>query len=319
MAIPETVELRGTEDIARLLGSGDFLIVDYANRHRALADHFGLDFSNIIFAIQHVPLCLMGAEHAASRKRIATLMAEGSADAVSFIQNDIAGMVAKLHAPGPHDVMQEFVHPCVNGLLAASTGITSALGHDPVMSQIFSQTAGIAKRKRMNAELGKLRETIASQRPDLNETEIGDRVALFILGTDALKGTLARSIHALYIQSGGKVPTTFMEEYPATGVPYIQRLSEVACPFDGVISPENTHFSARLDEFERPENASFRNRFFGYGAHLCLGRKLSVLLWKVIQEAMHDFPAEIDITDYALRKDDVFNIPKTFQIEVKHA
>ncbi|WP_342071600.1 hypothetical protein [Yoonia algicola] len=312
------VEVTHPADIARVLGTNAFLPLDYAKLHQQLGAGLGFDVTHILFAIDHIPVCLRGHEHTAARKRIAGLIAKGADGAMSFIRNEMPALIAQLHTAGRHDVMAEFVDPCVSRLICAHAGIEMEIDADTMISRVFSQTIGVAKRKRLNSELGAIRAEIERQQPALNEIEIGDRLALFILGTDALRGTIARSLHFLYEQYHENAVPEILTDYPLTGVPVIGRVQDEVCPFHGQTYAPDTQFKARLDVFENPEHAALRNRFFGYGARLCLGRKLALNLWQHIQENIRDTRPAVSVADFALRKDDLFNVPSVFEIEVAH-
>ena len=310
--MPDPIDIISPEGIATVLGSRKFAPVNYANRHRALGDHLGLDVSEIIDAISHIPLCLHGEAHVATRKRIAKLIADSSDDALAFIARDVPEMLRHLLSVGSHDVMAEFVNPCVNQLISTNIGIPLDLSHDTLVSRLFSQATGVSKRRRMNAELADLRKLLSQELPSLTETEIGDRIALCILGTDALRGTLAGSLHAIF--TGAEQSA----EYPRTGVPYIDRQVLQSCPVDDVTYAPRSIVRARLDQLESSKNTKDRNRFFGYGAHVCLGRKLALRLWEQVQESINAQPIAVSITDYKMRRDDVFCIPETFEIEIRN-
>jgi len=307
------IEVITPDEIAKVLGIKDFVPVDYESRHRILGEHLGFDASDILAAIRHVPLCARAQAHTASRKRIAKLIAQGTSEMGAFVREDVPAMVSELLLPGGHDVMAEFVGPCVNKLMSASVGVPLDLGDDTLVSRLFSQAMGISKRRRMNSELAELRRVIAHHLPHLSESEVGDRIALCILGTDALRGTLGCSLKALFEEDANPA------EYPRTGVPYIDREALKSCPVNGVEQPANTVVRARLDQFERPEFAGERNRFFGYGAHVCLGRKIAVDLWQQVHDCATRSLANVTVTKYRLRRDDVFNIPEKFEIDVAHA
>lgn len=304
------IPITSAEGVAKVLGSRAFVPVNYAERHRALGAHLGFDVSEIVAAIDHIPLCQHGEAHLASRKRIAKLMAESVGQATDFIDNEVPEMVSRLLSTGPHDVMAEFVNPCVNRLISTNIGIPLELSDDTLVSRIFSQATGVAKRRRMNAELRNLRALIAKELPHLTDTGVGDRLALCILGTDALRGTLGRSLQAVF---AGTVHTT---TFPRTGVPYIDREVRQACPVDGVVHPAQAILRARLDQLEDSVNPENRNRFFGYGAHVCLGRKIALALWAQVQSSINDNKTAVEITTFKLRRDDVFYNPERFEIEV---
>ena len=299
--------------IVAALSSADCMPVAYAERHAEIGARLGLDFTEIIKAIDHIPLCLRGDDHRQSRRRIAQVMAASEQRCAAVLAEDVPALVADLMREGPHDVMEEFVLPCVNRAISAVTGIDIDHDANSLVSKVFSQTMGVSKRKRLNATFRDLKAQIAARRPDLHEAEIHDLVALNILGTDALRGTLGLSLHAHF--AGGEVAGTCPSR---TAVAYIDR--EVVAPTqlaDQSFDP-GTILRLRLEAFTDTEDPGDRLRFFGAGAHLCLGRKFSVALWSGIVSELARYPREITVTAFSLKRDDVFQLPETFQIEVRH-
>jgi cytochrome P450 len=296
--------------IATALSSHDLAPVDYGGRHKALADHLGIDLSATLAVINHIPICLDGKAHADARKRTANIIASGANEALTFVDNQVPEMITTLLAPGQHDVMREFVYPCVNKLISANIGTDLAMCDETLVSRIFSQTTGVAKRRRMNDELTSLHQTIASSQPKLSREDIYDRLALCILGTDALRGAIGCSMKAIF--DGAPIS----KEFHKTGVPYIDRRVKRACPIDAVEYPIGANLRAQLQILEAEEHAGDRNRFFGYGAHVCLGRRIAIKLWEQIQRQIAASQVSVMTLRYDLRKDDVFCIPETFVIEV---
>lgn len=313
----KSVEVRSFRGIAETLGGACFEPVRYAERYRLLGDQLVFDVSEIVAAIQHVPLCLRGQDHFESRKRLAGLIATVAPKVREMIESDLPGMVETLLSEGRRDVMTDFVHPFVSKVIGAMIGLTLELQDNSMISRLFSQSIGISKRRRMNNELGALKEVIKTALPDATDTEIGDRVALCILGTDALRGTLGRSIHALFIDGfDGVIDREQADFPPRTGVPYIDRESITDVMVEGRAYPAGSHFRARLETLEADAHADTRQRYFGFGTHTCLGRKLSLEIWKAITAALQHNPASVQVLHYALRHDDVFYIPEKFEIEV---
>lgn len=311
------INLTTPPEIAKILSDANMEPVPYGARHQALADNLGLDLREVIEITKSIPLMLRGADHEESRKRMAVLIAQAAPRVRIVTQQRLPAMIAALMSPGPHDVMAEFVDPLVNTIMAAIVGIDIDLAADSMVSRLFSQSIGVSKRRRMNSELVALRQQIATKLPDLTPAEVSDRMTLCILGMDALRGTLGCSLHDIFRSGIWAAPDPLTRAYPPrTGVPYIDR--EAVSPV--VVHDENhaagTNFRAWLVKLEDVDDSEARKRFFGFGAHTCLGRKLSLEIWEGMTAALHLHPATIETLNYALRRDDVFHVPEKFVIEV---
>lgn len=314
------VNVHDFRDIATILGTADFAPLSCSDGHRTIGDHFALDVSEILSVSKHIPLCLRGDAHLAARRRIAEIISGSARQTRDVVEHDIPAMIHKLLTPGQHDVMQEFVTPLVNNLIGKTIGVPLKLGEDTLVSHLFSHNIGISKRRRMNAELRDLRQAISAEIPSLNQVEVGDRLALCILGSDAMRGTVACSLHAI-LQTGTTSPDepTLTATYSKTGVPFIDREALAPAKIEGQDYPAGTVLRSRLEAFEQADDPKTRQRFFGFGAHTCLGRTLALQVWKQIVHVLDETPVSVTVTEYTLRKDDSFHIPQTFRLEVHHA
>jgi len=311
--MPLPTAITDFEAIAQVLGKNELAPVAYGERHRALGAHLGIDTSQIDFAIAAIPLCQRGSVHSETRRRLAKLIADTAPAADRYLSENVPKLLRATLTPGRHDVIGEFISPCVNGLLGVNIGIDLTIAHDSMVSRIFSQSIGVAKRKRLNDDIGNLRHAISAARPDLSENAVADRVALVILGNDALRGTLGKSLHAIF---SGEAKAESAGAPPRTGVPYIDREVLVAQTFSGQLHPAGTILRATLSVLNDADNTEARLRFFGFGPHTCLGRRLSLGLWRQIEKTLAEVAPKVKVVSYSMRKDDVFDIPETFEIEV---
>lgn len=310
-AIPDTP--------ADILRSPALDVVPYAARHGALAARLGIDLGATVFAAGHIPLCLERARHAPARRAVAELVAAATPAVRAALPALVSGHFAPLLAPRPVPVeaMTASVQPAVAALLSRLAGFELGLGPDTLTSRLFSPGLGVARRQRMEAELRALIDRIRRAHPGAPSGEVGARLSVAILGHDALTGTIGASLAALLPEGETVDPAALPWEAapPRTGVPYVDRVAlEPATLGDRQVAPGET-VRARLDALEGAP-APDRLGFFGAGAHLCLGRALSLDLWAEIGRQLRAAPVRLRRTGYALRRDDVFCIPERLEIEV---
>lgn len=299
-----------SEDALRILADPDYIPVAYGARHHRLAERLGLDFSAILFAIAHIPLCQSGAVHQAARARLARLIGATKGQVETAIPEHVARHMAPLSVPGPTDVLGEVIGPLVSDVLSDLVGLPLGLEVDSLVSGVFSQSMGVAKRRRMEAELADILDRIR-QITGGSEQEVGDRLALAILGRDALFGTLGVSLAAQINAAAGRPigQVAWPELPPETGVPYIDR-----CP----AAPDSTAPDVRLHlkTLEASEDPRARLKFFGSGLHTCLGRATSLALWTAMGQALAQNQRQVTVSAWCLRRDDVFQCPEQFEVVV---
>lgn len=305
--------------ISTIANSADFEPTLFPARYIEVSKQLGFDASEVVHVAQHIPMILRGTSHQESRKRLAVLISQGARRAREVTQASLPVMIADLLTPGERDVMQGFVNPFVDKIVTAMVGLELQFAADTLISQVFSRNVGVSKRRRVNAELNALRTQIETEMPHLSETEVGDRLALCILGTDTLRGTLGCSLHEIFSQGSSHNFDPLTADYPSrTAVPFIEREAIRPVDLEGEHYAAGTYFKAWLNAYEAEDSSKSRLALFGFGAHTCLGRKLSLEIWKTTTDALRQNPVSIEVLDYALRRDDVFHVPGTFRIKVSH-
>lgn len=305
-------------DPAEILKSRELDVVPYAGRVGALADRLGLDFSATIHALEAIPLCQSRERHPAVRRAMAEMVAARTEDLRRAIPGIVARSTTALTRPGRVDVMAEVVMPMVSDMISGLIEMPFDVAETGQISRVFSQALGVAKRRRMEEELARLTETLRARFPALDEEAIGLKLSLSILGRDALLGTFGCSLHAMADQAAGRsfAALDWPDLPPRTGVPYIDRVALVSVRVgDRPVDPGG-NIRARLADYEGSDDPRAGLSFFGAGAHLCLGRALSLDLWRAMTAALSASPMVPRVLAYGLRRDDVFHIPETFDLEV---
>lgn len=304
-------------EATEVLSSANFSVVPYAERYASLADRLSLNFGNILFTLGHVPLCLDGTDHAEQRADVARLIAQRRDLVSAALPEIVAAAFAPLRNPGPHDMVGEVIVPCIDGLIREMTGADLRFGPDSLVSRIFSQSIGVAKRRRLETELAGLAAELRRQFPDDTDIRLGSRLSLAVLGRDALIGTVSFSLAQMFKTASGNPLTeaTLVKVPTHTGVPYIDRQARAATEIGSVPVAAGEVLRCRLQSLEGADEAS-RLRFFGAGSHVCLGRATSLELFGRIVEFLGTLPMRVDVIEIVQRDDDVFTYPETFKVSV---
>jgi hypothetical protein len=190
-----------------------------------------------------------------------------------------------------------------------------------MLSKIFDRSIGPRKRQRINAELGRLRELISSRLgPGASEEAVGLRLALFVLGRDTLLGTIGESLHSIFAANPDRRlnEICYPEVPPETGVPFIERI--VIEPFAEL----GTQFSVGdrlriyLQAFAYSGSGRERARIFGVGGHMCLGKSLSLDLWRAVTSYLAAIPLHAAVVSHALCTDNyVFLCPEHMTLRLR--
>jgi hypothetical protein len=228
----------------------------------------------------------------------------------------------RLRREGEHELMDDIIGPMVHEYLCLIVGFDI----DPTLdcqsaSQVFDRSIGINKRRRIETEVASLRDVIVSRLGSAaTEEEIGLRLAYFILGKDPLKGMLGESLRRVLQANPGVrlMEISYPESPPETGVPYIERLVETPFELADREFKQGDRVRIFLQSFAYAHDAGSRSNFFGAGPHACLGRPLSMEIWRGVAGFLSTVPLRAQVLSYAPRTTDyVFTCPEHLNLEMR--
>jgi cytochrome P450 len=290
----------------------------YVELYGELEERFGLDFSNLRLAFGHIPLCLHGPQHANARKAIAGQLARRRSAVLSTMAERVALHFGCLGQPGQVELMAQAVEPFVADFMGALIAVAdTGFDADSLISRIFSRGMGIAKRKRAEAEVAAPRARIEASGVS-DQADVGQKLAMMILGRDALTGTLAYSLRDV-LAAGQGMPFAALDwpDLPSsTGVPYIERMAHESAIVEGLTLAPGDRVRIMLRAFGETADPRERAQFFGAGAHTCLGRPIALEAWAAIGLYLRGLPTTVGALDCQARVDDIFAIPARLDLEV---
>jgi hypothetical protein len=306
----------------RLLASPYVRLPHYSQNDAALHNRFGIDYSNLLFAYSHIPLCLQDAAHRDARRRMAEYLSGRKALVEAHIVTTVKSHLRILGQEGEVELMREVLNPFVFSVIGSLIDLDPAGPAEcHLATKIFDTSLGPRKRQRMNEELGRLREMICAKLgPDASEEAIGLRIAFVILGRDSLIGTLGASLHNVLAANSGKRldQMRYPGVPPETGVPFTERI--VVEPF----VDHQTEFQAGdrlriyLQSFAHSGSARETQRIFGIGSHACLGKSVSLNMWRAITSYLAGIPLHADVISHALCTDDyTFLCPEHLTVRLR--
>ncbi|AZL59567.1 hypothetical protein EI545_12415 [Tabrizicola piscis] len=312
-AQPAVVVL-GDDAIGVLAGSG-FGVTPHVDFIAALADRLKIDLSATLTVMRHLPLWIDGPQHAELRRKVAAFLAEDRAAKLARATTRIRHVVVRtLGTDGSEHVdLFRMVSEVVDLFMEELTGLPRPEGDPSCMPSIFSSNLGVAARRRLEAMLKQqfvqANDLFPNEPIELHALRVGQ----FVMGRDALIGTLGLSLHHHLASLGEqKVNARRLPSIPThTGLPAIGRISSFAQTVAGCPVSAGALIECRLDSLAgRP--AADRRHFFGVGPHLCLGRPLSLALWECVADVLAELEIQLTTTEFALAQNDVFDIPLVF-------
>jgi hypothetical protein len=306
---------------ARLLVSPHTRPATYSDDYALLEKRLEIDFSNVLLAFFHIPMCLHGEEHRNARRRVAEHLASRASDLSAGMIESLRVHLHPLQQEGEVEVVQQVLEPLILSVTEKITDIPAVIAADcRTVSTIFDKSIGPRKRQRIDAELGRMRAAIISKLgPSTSDEAVGLRLALAILGRDTLLGTLGESLYSIIAANQGRRlnEINYPPVPPETGVPYIERVAVKPFCDEETLFKTGDRLRICLQAFVYSKTPRDQARIFGVGSHLCLGKGLSLDLWNGITCALRKIPLYADIVFHDLRKDDyVFLCPSRLDLRL---
>lgn len=309
------------DDVETVLQSRSFSVVALSEVYERFEETSGQRFPNLIFALRHIPLGLNDDAHRDMRRRMAELIVRRREAAAVAIPELIERWLAPVAARREVELVDEVLFPLVASFMAVVTETkTPDVSVSHRASMIFDRMIGLRTRLELEKEIGAVRGLIrASLGPDAPEVEEGLRLALFALGNDTLVGTIGESLYRVVSENEGLplAAIPFPEMPVETGVPYVERIAGERIEIGGVMVEAGERVRVLLQSFAYSPDPADRSRIFGAGLHACLGRQLSIDLWRAITTCLSRMPVSATVVEHKLRNDNfVFTCPAKLVLRI---
>jgi cytochrome P450 len=287
--------------------SDKFDVIFFADQYRYITEHTPLDFGPTIAAFDHIPLANEGERHRQTRSEIASVIGAGSREKIKLMEEFVADHTRRLFAAGNEiELAEDFAKPIFLRLFSLWLDVDhSNLVDDPNFSQVFDMKMSLNRRKRINRNVGELTCAFAQRRDDIPTTP-EFATAMNILGNDALKGSISLSLWDVLAHNPGirLDRIDYPKSMPSTGVPYIERVAREDVEIDGMKVARDQRVRLYLDATTYYVSGEENDVLFGKGKHVCLGKPMSLALWRSLAATLASIPLHFTTGEMKLRSSD---------------
>lgn len=306
---------RGASAIEVLAG-GDFDVTPHIRFTEALAAKLRLDLSATLTVMRHLPLWSGDDAHTGLRRRVAAFLSEDRGEKAGRARQRIDDALTRGlgSAEGVIDLLA-LIRDCADILMEEVSGLPRPETDNGDLPNIFSSNVGIRARQRLEILLRSRFETARHLYPTETEDCLAMRLGQWMMGRDPLVGTMGLTLHRhLLALDGAPLATRPMPRVPTdTGVPVIGRVARRPTDVSGCPIAAGALVECRLDSLAGSSEAD-RLRFFGAGAHLCLGRPLALEFLDIVATRLDACRIGLRVTAFERKVDDVFDLPSVFLV-----
>ncbi len=229
--------------------------------------------------------------------------------------------VSRFDRTGELEVMSEVVVPVVNTVMGAVVGVPTN-GDEPAatMSRLFDRLGSARRHVAADREIGEARGRLQAAHGDaMSEEEVGAALSLWILGYDAMIGTLGESLRSIFEQHIGEPlgAMPFPANPPETGVAYVARTAKEDLEFGGAAIRQGQRLRVTLQSSAYSDDPKQQAHMFGAGIHTCVGRPVAIELWRSLTERLRAIDRKVEFCGSRLRDQDyLFIYPDHLKVRV---
>ena len=306
------------EIIKTILNNPNFFVINHDIEK--LVARFKIDVSYLAKVIQQLPVTQDGTAHKELRKRFALMLASRSDVVLAFFEKELTERLHQLiNSKKEFDLSKDLLKPLVQetSLLLSDVAWLKSNKLDKLPT-IFDETLTLTSRIELNQSIGEILEEL---KVNLDESECYFRIALFALGNDSLLSTISESLVSILLRNPDAVSSdiTWDSQIPATGVPVIERISDIDIEISGNQIEKGQRVRLYLDSAGYIETSypSYSALYFGSGAHTCLGMPIGTKIWTIVTDVFRKIDKRIVIAQLTYRKNDnVFNVYDEIMVSV---
>jgi hypothetical protein len=303
------------ELVVELLRDERLIVPNVVDAIQRVEQRYDRNFPNLVFAVRSIPLLLNGQVHREVRRTLADMVTQGRANVTAALPELMARYVEPMDRQVNPDWITSVFIPLVGDVFCRMCNCPISLPFPKlVITRLFDRFVNLAALDAAEQQIDLLRWELTKTAPNVDPAPA---LALFILGRDSLMGTLATSLYSILRQNLNRrfSDIEFPDFPPETGVAIAERIAADSI----TVGPHTIAAGDRIRMFFQPmssaDGAVARQNLFGAGAHSCIGRLISLDIWRAMIKTLNRFSGLLTSVSCEFEPNTVFVSPRYLKIE----
>jgi hypothetical protein len=303
------------ELVIDLLRDDERLVVpDTVANIKMLEARYKRQFPNLIYAVSHIPLLLNGEVHREVRRGLAEIVSQCRPRILAALPELMNRHISTLDREVHPEWISDSFSPLVGEVFGLMCDCPVPLPFPKlVLTRLFDRFVSLAALGEAERQIGQLRRSLAETAPHVDEAHI---VALLVLGRDSLLGTLGAALHTILRANEGKrfADFEFPDFPPETGVAIAERVATE----DIAVGARTIAAGDRVRMYFQPisdMSSASKQALFGAGVHSCLGRPISLDVWRAMIETFKGFSSRLISVSCEYESNNIFVMPQYLRTE----
>jgi cytochrome P450 len=299
--------------VAKVMRDSNFVKPDIPSVAREISQRHGSPLARVQATVDVLPLFFEGEKHMRLRKVLAAFLAAKLKEMEPDLPRIVGNLIAALPDSGEVDFVEQLIAPFTRDVFSRLAGKDLT---DDIMSltliNIFDGKHSPISLSRMEGMLEKVFAFFEA----LGEDDDGFicRLCCLVFGLDNMLSTLSENVAAAFQASNGVTPAE-LPAYPAeVMIAATYRLPLAATEFAGHTVPKGMLVRLQLAPAGYSADRSLTAALFGVGRHACIGKQLSLAMWKHLTEQFNARAFRGRITQYRHHSTHSFNFIQELRV-----
>jgi hypothetical protein len=280
-----------------------------------LENRYKRTYSNLRFAAHCIPLLLEGQIHREVRRGLTDLVTDGRVRTTAALPGLMSRYVQPMEKQTSAEWIETTFAPLANAIFCHMCNCPTDLPFPRlVLTRLFDRFVSLAAINAAEEQIGHLRAELEAKAPDLHSAQI---VALMIIGRDSLVGTLASSLYSIVEKNLHRRFTEipFPDFPPETGVAIAERTAVSDIKVGSLTISAGASVRMFFQPMSSADSLVSRLNLFGAGVHSCIGRPISLDVWRALISTLSQFKCRVTSVACEFESNNIFVVPRYLRTE----
>jgi cytochrome P450 len=315
-AIFSTLVIADAAVVADVMRSPNFTLPDIRSLTHELARRHSLPLVRVQETMNILPVLLEGEQHMRIRKMLGQFVADKLLDIEPGLPAMVTALLDAVPSEGETELVTGLLTPLVRAVFSKLVGQQLT---DEIMSftlvSILEGRQNLASLTRLDDMLDRVFHFLAPDSQGADDFIC--RLCCLVFGVDNVMSTLAENLAAAFQAADGHAPAE-LPAYPTeTMIASICRRPLRPTEIAGHAVLPSTLVRLQFAPLGYSADKGISAAMFGAGRHACIGKQLSLSVWKHLAEQFNARKIRGRITHYQCHTTHTFNFVKTLRIAIE--
>ena len=310
-----TLVIADPEIGAEVMRNTNFVVPDLRGLASAVASRHSVSIDYLQEALELLPPFLEGERHAWIRKLIGQYLSVKLREIEPELPGLIHSLLHQLPRPGETDLIRQLLAPLTKHVFSGLAGreLTAQI-MDFKLAKIFEMSHTVGS-------FGKLDNVLERTFAFLDKRSDGDeeficQLCSLVFGVDNVMSTLAENLAAAFQTSNGTAPA-LLPDFPVEAmISSTHRRAVMPDEIAGHRVQPNDIIRIHIEPFGYSREKTLNAALFGVGRHACIGKQLTMRIWKHLSEQFNAQSMSGTIMDYQSEHTHSFNFVRTLKVSI---